>query len=163
VAGVVITGLLSTCAADAETPTGDHALPTLTHGVVVSIVDGDTLDIAFGDRIERLRLIGIDTPESVIPGERPECFGPEASAYTAALTPAGTPVRVERDVEARDPYGRLLGYVYVDSMMLNMTLVDQGYAQTMSIPPNTAFASDFARAQRRARDQQVGLWAACEQ
>src|SRR3546814_3636658 len=77
-------------------------------GVVVRSVDGDTLVVDVGGSREDVRLIGIDTPESVARDRPVECFGPEAKEHMAELLPAGTAVRLERDVEARDRYGRLL-------------------------------------------------------
>ena len=79
---------------------------------------------------ERVRLIGIDTPETHVEDGPPECFGPEASAFTAGLLPAGTAVRLERDVVGRDDYGRLLAYVHRldDGLFVNLAIVHQGYA-----------------------------------
>ena len=98
-------------------------------------------------REERIRLIGIDTPETKRPDTDIECFGPEASAFTESLLPVGTPVRIERDTVNRDDYGRLLGYVYRadDGIFVNYELVRQGFAQPLSIEPNT----DLPRALRR--------------
>lgn len=130
--------------------------------VVANVVDGDTLDVTVnGGNRDRVRLIGIDTPESVIPGEEPECFGPEAADHLRVLAPPGTPVRLERDVEARDPYGRLLAYVYVADEMVNLALARDGYADELSIPPNTAWVSEFRNAVAQARRERLGLWAAC--
>jgi len=130
--------------------------------VVTRVVDGDTIDVDIaGSGRERVRLIGIDTPESVIPGETPECFGPQAAQRLAALLPPGTPVRLERDVEARDPYGRLLAYVYLADRMVNMTLADEGFADAMSIPPNTAWRDEFAARVGDARQRGAGMWGAC--
>jgi len=78
--------------------------------VVTHVVDGDTIDVEIGGRTERVRLIGIDTPETKKSNTPIECWGPEASAFTASLLPEGTEVRIERDVVGRDDYGRLLGY-----------------------------------------------------
>ena len=76
------------------------------------VVDGDTIDVELGGHAERVRLLGIDTPETDEPGKPVQCYGKEASAaHQAELLPAGTAVRLERDVEARDRYGRLLAYV----------------------------------------------------
>lgn len=154
----------STCASCTGTATPQAADAIV---VVTRVVDGDTLDVAIraatGGRTvnERVRLIGIDTPESVRPGETPECFGPEASLRLNELTPPGTHVRLERDVEARDPFGRLLAYVYVGDDMVNMTLAREGYAEAMSIPPNTAFEREFRTAVAAARGRGSGLWGAC--
>jgi micrococcal nuclease len=70
-------------------------------------------------------------------------------------------VRLERDVEARDPYDRLLAYVYVGTDMVNLALAREGFARALSIPPNTAFTADVARAVAQAKREATGLWASC--
>ena len=130
---------------------------------VKKVVDGDTIDIAIGGKTERVRLIGINTPETKHPTKGVECFGPEASAYTEQLLPEGTALRVERDVEARDKYGRLLLYVYIanSNVFVNLDLVMNGYARPMVFEPNTAHIADFAQAATQAELRNVGLWQAC--
>jgi len=127
------------------------------------VVDGDTIDIAISGNTERVRLIGINTPETKHPTKGMECFGPEASAYTKQLLPKGTKLRVERDIEARDKYGRLLLYVYIENsnVFVNLDLVLQGYARPMVFEPNTAHKADFAQAATQAELRNVGLWQAC--
>lgn len=133
------------------------------------IVDGDTIDVVVDGRQERVRLIGIDTPEvahaasGARPAQAAECFGSEAQRFTSGLIPAGTPVRLERDVVARDDFGRLLAYVYraADGILVNYELARQGYAQPLTIPPNVAFREQIVEAARRAEADQAGLWAAC--
>ena len=133
------------------------------NATVVRIVDGDTIVVDFDGDDERVRLIGIDTPESVKPDTPVECFGKEASAFTASLLPEGTPVRVERDIEARDDFGRLLGYVMRadDGLFVNLEIVEQGYAQPLTIAPNVAHADEFVAAARDAEAADRGLWSAC--
>jgi micrococcal nuclease len=127
------------------------------------VVDGDTIDVRIGGSVERVRLLGIDTPESVKPGVAPECFSHEASHATATFLPQGTPVDLVRDVEARDKYGRLLAYVYrhADHTFVNLWLVQQGDAGLLTFPPNTAHAPQFEAATAKARAQHRGLWRAC--
>ncbi|MDQ1439447.1 MAG: micrococcal nuclease [Acidimicrobiaceae bacterium] len=138
---------------------------TATPGMatVTGVVDGDTLHVRLAGRSERVRLIGIDTPESVKPRTPVECFAKEASARTHALLPAGTTVRLVRDVEARDRYGRLLAYVYrpSDGLFVNLALARDGYAAPLTIPPNVAHSGEFAAASGQARLARRGLWAAC--
>jgi len=132
--------------------------------VVTHVVDGDTLDVRLaGGRQERVRLIGIDTPETKKPGSPIECFGPEASARLAELVQVGTAVRVLRDVEARDIYGRFLGYLFRadDGRFVNLLMAEDGYADALSIPPNTAFSGDVARAVAAAKQARRGLWGVC--
>ena len=130
---------------------------------VKQVIDGDTIEIRIGGKTESIRLIGIDTPETKHPTKPVQCFGPEASEFMRQLLPKGTVVRLERDVEARDRFGRLLLYVYrmPDNMFINYELAAQGYAETLSIEPNTMHQSDFSRAVAQARTNKLGLWKAC--
>lgn len=130
---------------------------------VVRVVDGDTVHLLLGDTEETVRLIGIDTPETHRPGTPVQCFGPEATRFTTALLPKGTAVRLERDVEARDRYGRLLGYVIRadDGLFVNPELARQGFAHAYTYPPNIAHADEFVAAAGQARDEQRGLWSSC--
>ena len=137
--------------------------------VVTHVVDGDTIDVEIGGRTERVRLIGIDTPETKKPNTPIECWGPEASAFTASLLPEGTEVRIERDIVGRDDYGRLLGYVHLveaadtDGMgtFVNMQIIEQGFARPLTIEPNSTFAREFADAAGRAALAELGMWGAC--
>ena len=130
---------------------------------VVRVVDGDTIVVRLDGAEERVRLLGIDTPESVDPRSPVECFGKEAAAHTASLLPPGTPVRLVRDVEARDRYERLLAYVYRidDGTFVNLRLVEDGYAAVLTYPPNVAHADEFVAAAGEARESGRGLWSAC--
>jgi micrococcal nuclease len=131
--------------------------------IIVHVVDGDTIVARISGVDERIRLIGIDTPETVAPERPVECFGPEASARAEELLPVGTPIRLERDVEARDRYDRLLAYVFRadDDLLVNLVLVEEGMAEASSFPPNTARDPDFSAAEARARGAGRGLWGAC--
>jgi micrococcal nuclease len=140
------------------------ALPEGVDAVVVSITDGDTVRVRTADGSEEpVRLIGIDTPETRDPRRPVECFGREASAQTAALLPAGTPVRLERDVELRDRYDRLLAYVWRagDGVHVNEALVAAGWAAPFRVPPNVKYADRFTQLGALAREQGLGLWGAC--
>jgi micrococcal nuclease len=131
--------------------------------VIAKDVDGDTVDVSVHGHHERLRLIGIDTPETKDPRKPVQCYGPEASARTAALLPVGTAVRLERDEEPRDDYGRLLAYVYRagDGLFVNLELAREGMAVVLSIKPNTAYAPVIAAAVDQARAARLGLWGHC--
>ena len=132
------------------------------NATVVRVVDGDTVDFDIEGTKERVRLIGIDTPETKKPDTPVQCYGPEASAFTASLLPEGTWVHLERDVEARDKYGRLLAYVYLtDGTFVNLAIVRGGYAHLLTIPPNVAHADEFVTAARSAEAQDAGLWGGC--
>ena len=135
------------------------ALPPGADGVVDRVVDRDTLVV--GGR--RVRLIGVDTPETVKPGTPVQCYGPEASAVTKALLPAGTRVRLVPDVERTDRYGRDLAYVYRsrDRLFVDAYLVQEGFARTLSIAPNVAQRSRLGSLAEQARSGRRGLWSAC--
>src|SRR6266545_2629371 len=122
-------------------------------GDVVRVVDGDTIRVRVGDRTERVRYIGVDTPESVKPGTPVQCYAKRAAAANAALV-AGQRVRLVGDVEHRDRYGRLLAYVYrePDGAFVNALLVRDGYARTMMIAPNVAHARQFSQLAWAARE-----------
>ena len=131
--------------------------------VVSKEVDGDTIHVNIGGRDERVRFIGVDTPETHGRNGLVECFGAEASKYTAGLIPVGTSVRLVRDAEARDRYGRLLAYVYraKDNLFVNLALARDGYADVLTYPPNVAHEADFVAAVASARDANIGLWQKC--
>lgn len=118
------------------------------------VVDGDTFVLSTG---ERVRLIGVDTPESVKPGSPVECFGREASEHLKQLI-LGQSVRLERDVSDRDRYGRLLRYAYLGDELINERLVRSGYAQTASYPPDIREQERLRAAERLAREEELGLW-----
>ncbi|MGB5760162.1 MAG: thermonuclease family protein [Acidimicrobiales bacterium] len=128
------------------------------------MIDGDTIDIDFHGRRERVRLLGVDAPESVHPSVPIQCFGPEASAELARALPPSSEVRIERDVEPRDRYNRLLLYVYrvEDNLFMNRWLVRSGLADTSFYEPNTALAAELTEARTMARAERAGLWGACE-
>ncbi|MEZ5169262.1 MAG: thermonuclease family protein [Acidimicrobiia bacterium] len=140
---------------------GSDGLPAGDDAVIERVVDGDTLVVAGGTRI---RLIGIDTPETVHPSKPVECFGREASAVTEQLLAPGTEVRLVYDVERTDRYDRTLAYVYRldDGLFVNAELLEQGYAQISTFPPNVAHVDEFRDLQTEAREEQRGLWQACD-
>jgi micrococcal nuclease len=129
---------------------------------VVRVVDGDTVVVRTGGGTERVRYIGVDTPESVKPGTPVQCFAKAASAANRRLV-QGEAVRLVHDAEARDRYGRTLAYVYRsrDGLFVNAELVRGGYAKPLAIRPNTAHAAEFRRLAARARRSGQGLWSRC--
>ena len=161
---VLLAACGGTSAGTSSTGTGAAATGS-PNATVVRIVDGDTIIASVGGHDERVRFIGMNTPESVDPRRPVECFGKEASAHLKQLLHAGDPIRLVRDVEPRDKYGRLLAYVYrgADGLFVNVTQVDDGFAQTLTIPPNVAHVDEFRAAERRARAANKGLWSACPQ
>lgn len=148
--------LLAGCAAG-STPADQDRLET----TVTRIVDGDTLYVAALP--ERVRLIGIDTPETRHPQRGVECFGREAAAHLTELVPPGTEVVVTFDVEREDRYDRPLGYLWraSDDLFVNLAMVEDGYAQVLTVPPNVRYTDRFLAVQRQARGAGRGLWSAC--
>jgi micrococcal nuclease len=129
---------------------------------VVRIVDGDTIVVALAGRTDRVRYIGIDTPESVKPGSPVQCYAHRAAAQNARLV-ARERVRLVLDVEPRDRFGRLLAYVYRvrDGLFVNAALARGGFARTLTIPPNVRFAARFRALAADARRADRGLWSVC--
>ena len=126
---------------------------------VVSVVDGDTIQVCcIGWKREKVRYIGINTPETKHPTKEVEHFGEEASEANRKLVEDKTVV-LEFDVERRDRYERLLAYVYLkDGTFVNAWLVEHGFAQVMTVPPNVKHQELFLKLQREARDNGRGLW-----
>lgn len=165
VTAVVITTTAVLTACDRSTDVGQAPEPTAieANATVQRVIDGDTVDVRVAGRSERVRLIGIDTPEPPGGTRPPECFGAEASAYTESLLPPGTAVRLVRDEEARDDYGRLLAYVEraADGLFVNLHLAETGHADALTIEPNTAHAGAIGAAVAAAQRAGLGLWSAC--
>lgn len=138
------------------------ALPAVAQqaleGLVVRVVDGDTIHVQLGDRVEKVRYIGVNTPEVHHPTRGEEPGGREATVANRQLV-SGRVVRLELDAQARDRYGRLLAYVWADGTMVNAELVRRGVAQVMTVPPNVRHQPLFLRLQREARAAGRGLWA----
>jgi micrococcal nuclease len=125
------------------------------------VIDGDTV-LARGlpKGTELVRLIGVNAPETGKGRTVRECFGQEAARFLAERVPPGSPLRLEFDVGERDRFGRLLAYAYLpDGTFLNAALVESGYAQAMTIPPNVAHADELRALERTARRESRGLWA----
>jgi endonuclease YncB( thermonuclease family) len=133
------------------------ASTTADYVLVTKVIDGDTVELEGG---KRLRLIGIDTPESVDPRKPVQCFAKEASARTRSIL-AAKKVKLVKDVSDTDRYGRLLRYVYLeDGTFVNDLLVREGYARAYTYPPDVAFSAQFKAAEQEARTNGRGLWAA---
>jgi micrococcal nuclease len=133
----------------AAAPKSAPSSTLVANATMVRAVDGDTVDVKIGEATERVRLIGVNTPESVKRDSPVECFGVEASKFTHGLLPEGTPV--------------YLAYVYrvPDGLFVNLELARQGFAQTLTFPPNVAHTDEFVEAVRAAEAANLGLWAAC--
>jgi micrococcal nuclease len=143
---------------------GPDASERLT-GRVVRAVDGDTLEVRLDDGdVETVRLIGVDTPETVKPDTPVQCFGPQASAFEHRHT-EGRRVRLLVGVEPRDAYGRLLAYVWIlgphRPRFLEVELLRRGLARTLTFRPNDRFADSFEELEQRTARAGKGLWNAC--
>ncbi len=128
---------------------------------VVKVVDGDTLSVEIDGKVEKLRLIGIDTPETVDPRKPVQCFGKEASKKAKELL-SGQKVRLEADStqEERDRYDRLLRYVILeDGTNFNEMMIREGYAHEYTYKVPYKYSVDFKAAEKDARSNQRGLWA----
>jgi micrococcal nuclease len=145
----------------------DEALGHAVNARVVRVIDGDTIEVSIDGQDEDVRYIGVDTPETVKPDTPVQCYGAQASARNRRLV-EGRTVRLVFDRERRDAYGRLLAYVYTPGRgdagkppFVNAALIRGGYARTLTIPPNTARATQLGRLQARAGRAGRGLWGAC--
>ncbi len=155
---IVLAAVLGGCS---RRPAPPVAAPD--QATVSRLVDGDTFVARVGGHDERIRLLGIDTPETVKPNTPVQCYGKDASARTGALLPVGTAVRLVRDSELRDQYGRLLAYVYrrSDNLFVNVSLVHDGYAVPDEFKPNVAHAVEIRASAVQAKAAGRGLWSAC--
>ncbi|WP_419920763.1 thermonuclease family protein [Candidatus Poriferisodalis sp.] len=133
------------------------------NAVVLSVVDGDTIDVDISGNRTPVRLIGIDTPEKTGGYLPAECGGDAATVRTRQLLPPGTEVLLQRDAELYDRYDRLLAYVYraSDGLFVNRYLVLDGYAGTMHFEPNTQHRAVLDAAQSDARAAGRGIWTDC--
>jgi micrococcal nuclease len=139
-----------------------HATPL--EATVTTVIDGDTIEVEMAGRRHRVRLLGVDSPESVHPELPEQCYGKEATEGLSRLLPPGSEIIIERDVELHDRYQRLLLYVYrrPDGLFVNRWLVEQGLAEAVFYPPNVHFRPEIQRARQQARAARRGLWGHCE-
>lgn len=156
--------------AQSDPPDAEAVPEDATEATVIEVVDGDTLDIDLDGDEFIVRLIGIDTPETVAPNEPVGCFGPEASERTKAMFPVDRTIWLEQDVSETDRFGRLLGHVWITAdderggaaFLASEVLVREGYAQVGTFPPDVKYVERFEAAQDAAVATNAGLWAACD-
>jgi micrococcal nuclease len=141
-------------------PDGAQAVPKDTKNLyqVIRVVDGDTIQVEFEGQPEKVRYIGVDTPETVHPSKPVQYCGKEASAFNKELV-EGKQVGLVFDVEKRDKYGRLLAYVYIDDLFINAELIKRGLAVVSTYPPNVAHVDEYTALQTQARENGLGVWA----
>lgn len=125
---------------------------------VTRVVDGDTVKVNLDGKEETVRLLLIDTPETVHPSKSVQPFGPEASSFVKELL-NGADIQLELDIGERDKYGRLLAYLYVDDQMVNEMLLEKGLARVAYVfEPNTKYVDEFYEIQKQAQQQEIGIW-----
>lgn len=124
------------------------------YALVSKVIDGDTVELEGGRRV---RYIGINTPEINYQTGKNDCYAAEAKQKNQELVESKV-VRLEKDISETDKFGRLLRYVYVDDLFVNKVLVEQGFAQVSTFPPDVKYQKDFVDADRRARESSLGLW-----
>lgn len=125
---------------------------------VTRVVDGDTFHALINNKDEKIRLILVDTPETVKTNTPIQPLGKESSLFTKSVLKPGTKVNLELDAQERDRYGRILAYVYVNGKMLNETLLEKGLARVAVFPPNTRYVDEFREIQEKAKQQKLGIW-----
>lgn len=154
----VLVLVLGVAGCDESTSTGSRS--GAGAATLARVVDGDTLEL---DNGERVRLIGINTPETEHPDFGDECYGHQATRFTEGLLPDGEELRLVFDVERRDQYDRLLAYVYRqrDGLFVNAEVIGSGYAYVETVPPNVEHADEFRALAREARQDERGLWSRC--
>lgn len=125
---------------------------------VVRVIDGDTLQVNINGKKETIRLLLVDTPETVHPSKPIQPFGLEASQFMKERL-SGKQVKVELDINERDKYGRLLAYIYVNNEMVNKQLLEKGLARVAYVfEPNTKYVDEFYQVQKTAQKQGIGIW-----
>lgn len=146
----------------------EPTVPSLAEPVTpVSVTDGDTIDVVrYDGQLEAVRMIGVDAPESGGPYQDVECFGLDAADFLRWQVEQGGQVYLERDLEDRDRYGRLLRWVWLERdgqvYLLNEALIRAGYAERFRDTPNRRYVSELVEAEDFAREYGLGLWSACE-
>lgn len=132
-------------------------LKNLQAAKVTRVIDGDTIELENGQRV---RYIGIDTPETVDPRKPIQCFGREASSKNRELI-EGKTARLEKDISETDKYGRLLRYVFINDIFVNDYLVAGGFAHASTFPPDIKYQDKFRQSEEKARTENLGLWSSC--
>lgn len=161
----VVLGYIFNSPAKDQDLNGDHQdnkqvtpFTSRTFAKVTRVNDGDTIEIEGG---QKLRYIGMDTPELYDPRKPVQCFGTEAKEKNKELV-EGKIVKLEKDVSETDKYGRLLRYVWVDNLLVNDYLVKEGYARISTYPPDVKYQSLFSQSEKEARENKRGLWGKCD-
>lgn len=128
--------------------------------IVKSVIDGDTVIIHTSEGIEeRVRLLLIDTPESVHPTEPEQLFGKESSDFAKSILREGDIITIEIGNPERDKYDRLLAYLWINDVNFNLLMIEKGYARVAYVyEPNTKYIEEFREAEKRAKDRNLNIW-----
>lgn len=154
--------------APSRVPGAQSSMPSSVSGLtdatftVMHVADGDTIDVRdAAGTVERVRLVGIDTPETVDPRKDVQCFGEEASAYVKKILSGKTVTMEAKPDEDRDAYGRLLRYVYLDEKDIGLTLLSGGYAFSVCKKFPHQKCEKYEAEAKKAESEKLGLWSAC--
>lgn len=126
-------------------------------GTVTKVTDGDTIRVQLGDQNISVRLIGIDTPEISHPKEPVQCYGPEAQEALEKLI-LNKEIKLEKDVSDTDRFGRSLRYVWLEDMLINEYLTENGFAFASAYPPDTKYQDKISQSEQSAKINERGLW-----
>jgi micrococcal nuclease len=140
-----------------ETKKQTVTAPVETLYKVIKVTDGDTFDIEINGKTETVRMLLVDTPETVHPNKPVQPFGKEASAFTTQLL-LGKSVKLEADKEDKDQYGRLLRYVYIDGKSVQEQLLEKGYARVSIYEPNTKYVTKYQQIETEAKNKKIAVW-----
>lgn len=164
--GILSTLFIALLLLNGKTPTNNSEIKgasdpiKFTEGQVTKVVDGDTIHVFLEGKDQTVRLIGVDSPETKHPTKGKECYGEESSKYLTTLL-LHKKVTLEKDKSNVDRYDRLLRYVYMDDLFVNKDIVENGYAISKAYSPDTKHQEVLDLAQNQARENNVGLWSAC--
>jgi len=154
--GIVIAVIASFAFAGIASQKAPSVPSAAEKALVARVIDGDTIQLDDGRKV---RLIGVDTPETVHPQKEVEYYGKEASDFTKSML-EGKEVYLEYDIQPTDKYGRTLAYIWLsDGTLFNELLVLKGFAQVSTYPPNVKYVERFTTAQKKAIEANTGLWA----
>ncbi|KAB2486574.1 thermonuclease family protein [Priestia endophytica] len=142
---------------DEDTEKESETASSRIQATVTRVVDGDTLRATVNGKEEKVRLILVDTPETVHPSKPVQPVGPEASSFTKKML-SNKKIEIEPGVQERDRYGRLLAYIYVDGKMFNKILIEKGLARVAVFPPNTRYLDEFKALEQKAKAAKLGIW-----
>src|SRR5690606_18115379 len=134
--------------------------PATMNAKVIRVIDGDTIEVKLSNgKRETVRFILVDTPETKHPRMGVQPCGPEATAFTKRMLPAGSTVKLELDVQERDKYGRLLAYVYKGGKSVQKALLAEGLAKVAVYPPNVKYVDEYRAIEAKAKAAKKGIWA----